>query len=59
MRQHDPEGLRHHLPALRLLGRSGSEVVTRVLATILTALGVQFVLDGLRPVALEILGRIR
>ncbi len=45
--------------ALRLLGRSGTEVVTRVMAMILTALGVQFVLDGLRPVALEILGHLR
>jgi len=45
--------------AMRLLGRSGTEVVTRVMAMILTALGVQFVLDGLRPVVLEILGQVR
>lgn len=45
--------------ALRLLGRSGTEVITRVMALILTALGVQFVLDGLRPVVLELLKAMR
>lgn len=45
--------------AMRLLGRSGTEVITRVMALILTALGVQFVLDGLRPVVLELLNAMR
>lgn len=45
--------------ALRVLGRSGTEVVTRVMALILAALGVQFVLDGLRPVLLELLSALR
>lgn len=43
--------------ALRVLGSSGTEVVTRVMALILTALGVQFVLDGLRPVVLDLMAR--
>ena len=45
--------------AMLLVGRSGAEVITRIMAMILAALGVQFVLDGLRPVLLELLAQVK
>jgi len=45
--------------AARWMGTSGTEVLTRVMAMILIALGVQFVLDGLRPVLMEVLANFR
>lgn len=45
--------------AARWMGSSGTEVLTRVMAMILIALGVQFVLDGLRPVLMEVLASFR
>ncbi|MGI5843636.1 MAG: MarC family protein [Candidatus Xenobium sp.] len=45
--------------AVRLMGKSGTEILTRVMAMILISLGVQFVLDGLRPVLMEVLASLR
>ena len=38
--------------------RSGIDVLTRVIGLIVCAIGIQFVIDGVKPVALEILGVI-
>lgn len=40
---------------LRSLGPSGLELVTKVMGLIILVIGIQFIIDGIRPVALEIL----
>jgi multiple antibiotic resistance protein len=45
--------------ALRLIGRSGVHVVTQVMGLIVCVIGIQFVIDGVRPVAIEILSSVR
>jgi multiple antibiotic resistance protein len=45
--------------ALRLVGRSGVHVLTQVMGLIVCVIGIQFVIDGVRPVALEILAAAR
>jgi multiple antibiotic resistance protein len=44
---------------VRLAGRSGIEVITKVMGLIVCAIGIQFVIDGVRPVLLEILASAR
>jgi multiple antibiotic resistance protein len=41
--------------ALRLIGRSGVHVLTQVMGLIVCVIGIQFVIDGVRPVVIEIL----
>lgn len=41
--------------ALRLVGRSGVEVATQVMGLILCVLGVQFIVDGIKPLLLDLL----
>jgi multiple antibiotic resistance protein len=41
---------------MRHLGKTGVELTTRVMGLIVCVIGIQFVIDGVRPVALEILG---
>lgn len=41
--------------ALRLVGRSGVEVATQVMGLILCVLGVQFIVDGIKPLVLDLL----
>lgn len=43
--------------ALRVVGRSGVQVATQVMGLILCVLGVQFVVDGVRPLVQEMLLR--
>lgn len=45
--------------ALRLIGRSGVHVVTQVMGLIVCVIGIQFVIDGVRPVVIGILASIR
>ncbi len=45
--------------ALKLIGRSGVHVVTQVMGLIVCVIGIQFVIDGVRPVVLEILAAAR
>jgi multiple antibiotic resistance protein len=45
--------------ALRLVGRSGVHVVTQVMGLIVCVIGIQFVIDGVRPVVIEILSAAR
>jgi multiple antibiotic resistance protein len=40
---------------LRVVGRSGLKVVTQVMGLIICVVGIQFILDGLRPVVIGIL----
>ena len=40
---------------LRLFGRTGLNVMTRIMGLLVTVIAVQFVIDGLRPVLLEII----
>lgn len=44
---------------MRVLGRSGVQVVTQVMGLIMCVIGIQFILDGLRPVVIEILSTVR
>lgn len=39
----------------RRLGRAGLELLTKVMGLIVVVIGVQFVIDGVRPIALDIL----
>ena len=43
---------------LRLIGRTGVEITTRIIGLIVCAIGIQFIIDGVRPVALEILSAV-
>ncbi|MEW6282404.1 MAG: MarC family protein [Candidatus Eremiobacterota bacterium] len=45
--------------ALRLLGKSGVQVVTQVMGLILCVIGVQFIVDGVRPLVLDMLNLTR
>jgi multiple antibiotic resistance protein len=45
--------------ALRFIGRSGVHVVTQVMGLIVCVIGIQFVIDGVRPVVVEILAAAR
>jgi MarC family membrane protein len=45
--------------ALRLIGRSGVHVVTHVMGLIVCVIGIQFVIDGVRPVVIGILASAR
>ena len=40
---------------LRVVGRSGLKIVTQVMGLIICVVGIQFILDGLRPVVIGIL----
>jgi multiple antibiotic resistance protein len=44
---------------MRVLGRSGVQVITQVMGLIMCVIGIQFILDGLRPVVIEILSSAR
>jgi len=44
---------------MRLLGKTGVELTTRVMGLIVCVIGIQFVIDGIRPVALSILSSAR
>ncbi|MFO0634043.1 MAG: MarC family protein [Nannocystaceae bacterium] len=44
---------------LHRLGRSGIALVTRVLGLIMCVIGIQFVIDGLRPVVIEVIRAAR
>jgi len=44
---------------MRFLGKTGVELTTRVMGLIVCVIGIQFVIDGIRPVALEILNAAR
>ena len=41
--------------ALSVIGKSGLLLVTKVMGLIVMVIGVQFIIDGVRPVAVEIL----
>ncbi len=43
------------LPISRMMGDRGRAVFTKVMALLLGAIGIQFIINGLRPVVLEIL----
>lgn len=45
--------------ALRLVGRTGVHVVTQVMGLIVCVIGIQFVIDGVRPVVVDILSNAR
>jgi multiple antibiotic resistance protein len=40
---------------VKLIGRTGIEVITKVMGLIVCAIGIQFVIDGARPVIIDIL----
>lgn len=40
---------------LRRLGKSGTDLITKVMGLIIVVIGVQFVIDGIKPIAIEIL----
>lgn len=40
---------------IRRLGKSGTELITKVMGLIIVVIGVQFVIDGAKPIAIEIL----
>ena len=44
---------------MRRLGKTGVELTTRVMGLIVCVIGIQFVIDGIRPVALGILAAAR
>jgi multiple antibiotic resistance protein len=44
---------------MRRLGRAGVELTTRVMGLIVCVIGIQFVIDGVRPIALSILSAAR
>lgn len=44
---------------LRVVGRSGLQVVTQVMGLIICVIGIQFVIDGVRPLVVEILASVR
>ena len=44
---------------MRRLGKPGVELTTRVMGLIVCVIGIQFVIDGIRPVALDILSAAR
>ncbi|NUP14054.1 MAG: NAAT family transporter [Polyangiaceae bacterium] len=41
------------------LGKGGTELITKVMGLIIVVIGVQFVIDGLKPIAIEILQSAR
>lgn len=45
--------------ALRFVGKAGVHVVTQVMGLIVCVIGIQFVIDGVRPVVIEILSTSR
>src|SRR5215203_6662315 len=45
--------------ALRLIGRSGVHVVTQVMGLIVCVIGILFIIDGVRPVVIDILSAAR
>jgi multiple antibiotic resistance protein len=44
--------------ALRIVGKSGVQVATQVMGLILCVLGVQFIVDGIRPLLLDLIARV-
>lgn len=44
--------------ALRFVGKSGVQVATQVMGLILCVLGVQFIVDGVRPLLLELIAKV-
>lgn len=44
---------------MRRLGRTGVAVITRIIAMIVCAIGIQFIIDGLKPVVIGILHNAR
>lgn len=42
---------------VKVIGKSGVEVVTRIIGMIVGTIGVQFIIDGMRPVVLSILSQ--
>jgi multiple antibiotic resistance protein len=40
---------------IRRLGKAGTELITKVMGLIIVVIGVQFVIDGAKPIAVEIL----
>jgi multiple antibiotic resistance protein len=40
---------------MRRLGNAGLELVTRVMGLVVAVIGVQFIVDGIRPIAVDIL----
>ena len=44
---------------LRRLGEAGLELVTKVMGLIILVIGIQFIIDGIRPIALDILRAAR
>ncbi len=45
--------------ALRLIGRTGVHVMTQVMGLIVCVIGIQFVIDGVRPVVVDMLSTTR
>lgn len=41
--------------ALRFLGRAGVEVITKVMGLLVCVIGVQFIIDGMRPIVLDLI----
>jgi small neutral amino acid transporter SnatA (MarC family) len=44
---------------MRRLGRSGIMLVTRVLGLIMCVIGIQFVIDGAKPVVIDVIRAAR
>ena len=44
---------------IRLIGKSGIHVVTQVMGLIMCVIGIQFIINGIRPVVIEILSSVR
>ena len=44
---------------MRVLGSAGVHVITQVMGLIMCVIGIQFILDGLRPIVIEILSSAR
>jgi multiple antibiotic resistance protein len=44
---------------VKFIGRTGIEIVTKVMGLIVCAIGIQFVIDGVRPVIIGILNSVR
>jgi multiple antibiotic resistance protein len=44
---------------MRRLGRPGLELITKVMGLIVVVIGVQFMVDGIRPIAIDILRSAR
>lgn len=44
---------------IRKVGNGGTELITKVMGLIIVVIGVQFVIDGLKPIAIEVLQNAR